>query len=57
MDRCDDAGNLCCVFRDRAVTECRIRSGADVDRVLAGIRTCAESGRESAPVNERAAEA
>jgi hypothetical protein len=43
MDRCDDAANLCCVRGACAALTQRVRSDDDADRVLAALRSCAES--------------
>lgn len=43
MDRCDQAACLCFVHGPHACFETAVRSPHDRDRLLAGLRSCAES--------------
>jgi hypothetical protein len=43
QDRCEEAACLCCVAGPRALVETCIRSRHDADRILSGLRACAES--------------
>jgi hypothetical protein len=44
MDRCDEAACLCCVRGRHACLETHVRSPHDVDRLLAALRSCVETG-------------
>src|SRR5438270_8103337 len=46
MDRCEDAACLCCVCGPAGGFETRIRRPEDADRVLAGLRSCAEQAAD-----------